>query len=217
MPLRSLKMKRFIFGFHRRVWCPKCTPLSSSCFMVTTAMRRASSAELSQPGLAWTGGPARPRLSRRPGGRRPGVRCRDRAVLSGLAGGTEVGRHLPARGRRTREVDPPERDALAVYGGRDRRGPPPPRGGRGPRGGPPPVLRRFAPPASPYGPGHRGVDLGGAPGDPVLAAGPGVVVHAGVLAGRGVVSVQHPSGLRTTYEPLAVTVRKGAAVSRGAL
>ena len=83
--------------------------------------------------------------------------------------------------------------------------------------GRPPVLRRFDPPASPYGPGHRGVDLGGAPGDPVLAAGPGVVVHAGVLAGRGVVSVQHPSGLRTTYEPLAVTVRKGAAVSRGAL
>src|SRR5437588_10062516 len=30
-------MKRFIFGFHRRVWCPKWTPLSSSFRMVTTA------------------------------------------------------------------------------------------------------------------------------------------------------------------------------------
>jgi hypothetical protein len=38
MPLRSVKMNRFIFGFHRRVWCPKWTPLSSSCRMVTTAM-----------------------------------------------------------------------------------------------------------------------------------------------------------------------------------
>jgi hypothetical protein len=38
MPLRSVKMKRFIFGFQRRVWCPKWTPLSSSCFMLTTAM-----------------------------------------------------------------------------------------------------------------------------------------------------------------------------------
>src|SRR3954462_6353454 len=38
MPLRSVKMNRFIFGFHRRVWCPKWTPLSSSCFMVTTAI-----------------------------------------------------------------------------------------------------------------------------------------------------------------------------------
>src|ERR671910_3592664 len=121
MPLRSLKMKRFIFGFHRRVWCPKWTPLSSSCFMVTTAMRRASFAGLLPPDLAWAGEPARPRLSRRPGGRRPGVRCRDRAVLSGLAGGTEEGRHLPTCERRTREVDPPERDAPAVYDCRDRR------------------------------------------------------------------------------------------------
>ena len=38
MPLRSVKMKRFIFGFQRRVWCPKWTPLSSSWRMVTTAM-----------------------------------------------------------------------------------------------------------------------------------------------------------------------------------
>jgi hypothetical protein len=32
-----MKMKRFIFGFHRRAWCPKWTPDSKSCFMVTTA------------------------------------------------------------------------------------------------------------------------------------------------------------------------------------
>src|SRR6266571_4281157 len=32
MPERSAKMKRRIFGFHRRVWCPKWTPASSrSC------------------------------------------------------------------------------------------------------------------------------------------------------------------------------------------
>src|SRR5262245_7613259 len=37
MPLRSPKMKRRIFGFQRRVWWPKWTPASSSCFMVTTA------------------------------------------------------------------------------------------------------------------------------------------------------------------------------------
>ena len=86
-----------------------------------------------------------------------------------------------------------------------------------PLAGRPPVLRRFDPPASSYGPGHRGVDLGGAPGDPVLAAGAGVVVYAGVLAGRGVVSVQHANGLRTTYEPLAVAVAGGAAVFRGAV
>src|SRR4051795_13245699 len=30
-------MKRFIFGFQRRVWWPKCTPASNSCFILTTA------------------------------------------------------------------------------------------------------------------------------------------------------------------------------------
>src|SRR5918994_6955137 len=38
MPLRSVKMKRFILGFQRRVWCPKWTPLSRSWRVVTTAM-----------------------------------------------------------------------------------------------------------------------------------------------------------------------------------
>src|SRR5690349_13303908 len=38
MPLRSVMMKRFILGFHRRVWCPKWTPLSRSWRMVTTAI-----------------------------------------------------------------------------------------------------------------------------------------------------------------------------------
>src|SRR5262245_47093260 len=32
-------MNRRIFGFQRRVWWPKWTPASSSCFMVTTATR----------------------------------------------------------------------------------------------------------------------------------------------------------------------------------
>src|SRR6476619_5153899 len=32
MPLRSPKMYSFIFGFHRLVWWPKCTPASSRSF-----------------------------------------------------------------------------------------------------------------------------------------------------------------------------------------
>src|SRR5919204_5317403 len=38
MPFRSMKMKRRILGFQRRAWCPKWTPDSRSCFIVTTAM-----------------------------------------------------------------------------------------------------------------------------------------------------------------------------------
>lgn len=67
----------------------------------------------------------------------------------------------------------------------------------------PEVTRGFDPPDGPYRPGHRGVDLAAGPGTPVLAAGAGVVGYAGVLAGRGVVTVVHPGdGLRTTYEPV---------------
>jgi len=49
----------------------------------------------------------------------------------------------------------------------------------------------------------------------VLAAGAGVVVYAGPLAGRGVVSIAHPAGLRTTYEPVTALVQAGQRVERG--
>jgi murein DD-endopeptidase MepM/ murein hydrolase activator NlpD len=79
----------------------------------------------------------------------------------------------------------------------------------------PRVSRPFQPPSQPYGPGHRGVDLVGTPGQPVLAAGAGVVVYAGPLADRGVVSIDHADGLRTSYEPVRATVRPGQLVRRG--
>ena len=91
-----------------------------------------------------------------------------------------------------------------------------PRGTFGwPLPGVPTVLRRFDPPENPYGAGHRGVDLGGWDGEPVLAAGDGVVAFAGMVAGRPVVSVDHPNGLRTTYEPVLATVSPGQRVTRG--
>ena len=48
-------------------------------------------------------------------------------------------------------------------------------------------------------PGHRGVDLAGAAGDPVLLLGRACALRP--LAGRGVSASYHPAGLRTTYEP----------------
>jgi murein DD-endopeptidase MepM/ murein hydrolase activator NlpD len=81
--------------------------------------------------------------------------------------------------------------------------------------GAPTVTRPFQPPPSPYGPGHRGVDLAGAPGNPVLAAGDGVVAFAGMVAGRPLVSIDSPTGLRTTYEPVAPSVAAGQPVARG--
>jgi murein DD-endopeptidase MepM/ murein hydrolase activator NlpD len=80
---------------------------------------------------------------------------------------------------------------------------------------PHPVLRPFQPPSTPYGPGHRGVDLGGYLNEPVLAADRGLVLYAGPLADRSLVSIEHPGGLRTTYEPIQPTVRVGDQVRRG--
>lgn len=79
----------------------------------------------------------------------------------------------------------------------------------------PEVARRFEAPAFKYGRGHRGVDLAGNPGQQVLAAGPGVVAFAGQVAGRGVVSIDHDGGLRTTYEPVEGSVRVGDPVVAG--
>lgn len=59
------------------------------------------------------------------------------------------------------------------------------------------------------------MDLAGVNGTPVLAAGAGTVVFAGQVAGRGVVSVDHPGGVRTTYEPVSPTVAAGDLVARG--
>ena len=84
-----------------------------------------------------------------------------------------------------------------------------------PLASPHPVLRGFEAPAGPYGAGHRGVDLTAEPGRQVLAAGAGLVVFAGQVAGRGVVSIDHDGGLRTTYEPVTASVAVGTRVYLG--
>ncbi len=77
------------------------------------------------------------------------------------------------------------------------------------------VTRGFQAPETAYGPGHRGVDIAGDPGQAVRAAGAGRVGFAAVFAGRGVVTVHHPGGLETTYEPVSALVRAGHRVSAG--
>ncbi len=79
----------------------------------------------------------------------------------------------------------------------------------------PVVARPFDAPASPWGRGHRGLDLAAAPGDAVGAVEAGTVTHAGVVAGRGTVTVLHADGLSSTYEPVAGAVTVGEQVAAG--
>jgi murein DD-endopeptidase MepM/ murein hydrolase activator NlpD len=82
------------------------------------------------------------------------------------------------------------------------------------RPGPDRVVSPYDPPAEPWLAGNRGVDLAGMPGEPVHAATAGVVSFAGKIAGVGVVTVTD-GPLRTTYEPVAVAVRRGQHVQQG--
>nr|WP_244177071.1 M23 family metallopeptidase [Streptomyces albus] len=99
----------------------------------------------------------------------------------------------------------------------------------GPGGGPggkgraagrrPEVLRGWQPPPSRYAAGHRGVDLASRTGRTVRAAAPGRVSFAGVVAGRGVVSIELDGTggppLRITYQPVSAGVEKGDRVTAG--
>ncbi|MGW5846411.1 M23 family metallopeptidase [Streptomyces sp. NPDC055254] len=77
------------------------------------------------------------------------------------------------------------------------------------------VARWWDPPPTPYAAGHRGVDLSAPVGTEVRAAGAGRVHFAGPVAGRGVLSVALPNGLRTTYEPVRALVAEGEEVTAG--
>lgn len=86
-----------------------------------------------------------------------------------------------------------------------------------PTGDPGDVVRPFAAPPEPWAAGHRGVDLALADGAPVRVAADGVVAFAGTVAGRGVVSVDHADGVRTTYEPVTAVVGRGDHLTGGQL
>ncbi len=80
----------------------------------------------------------------------------------------------------------------------------------------PAVQRTFEQPTTQWSHGHRGVDLLALVGQPVLSPGVGVVAFSGVVAGRGVITIRHAGGLRTTYEPVDARMPAGTPVARGA-
>jgi murein DD-endopeptidase MepM/ murein hydrolase activator NlpD len=81
---------------------------------------------------------------------------------------------------------------------------------------PGPIVRGFDPPASPYGSGHRGIDIATPIGTAVVAPAPGQVTFAGKVGGHLFVTLDHGAGLESTYSWLSsVAVKKGNDVSAG--
>lgn len=76
------------------------------------------------------------------------------------------------------------------------------------------VLRPFIAPATPYAAGHRGIDIR-APAGTVFAPADGVVHFAGMVVDRPVLSIDHGSGVLSSYEPVTSTLNAGDQVSRG--
>jgi murein DD-endopeptidase MepM/ murein hydrolase activator NlpD len=79
-----------------------------------------------------------------------------------------------------------------------------------------PVSDPYRPPATPYGPGNRGIEYATTPGIDVRASGDGVVAFAGVIANERYVSIDHQGDIRTTYSYLAtIEVDVGQRVAQG--
>jgi murein DD-endopeptidase MepM/ murein hydrolase activator NlpD len=79
------------------------------------------------------------------------------------------------------------------------------------------VSAEFHAPLTPYGAGHRGLDLAATDSEVLLAPTNGVVSFAGQVGGKPVVSFQTTDGLRVSFEPACTQLVAGASVSAGSL
>jgi murein DD-endopeptidase MepM/ murein hydrolase activator NlpD len=79
-----------------------------------------------------------------------------------------------------------------------------------------PVIRGFDPPTSPFGAGHRGIDIAVPFGTVILAPEAGTVSFSGSVGGELFVTIDHGGGLSSTYSWLSSTsVRRDDVVARG--
>ena len=77
--------------------------------------------------------------------------------------------------------------------------------------------RAYEAPAHRYGAGHRGIDLRPLDSADVRAPAAGAVAFSGMVAGRGILTIDHGDGLVTTFEPVESTLVEGAPVEQGAV
>lgn len=77
------------------------------------------------------------------------------------------------------------------------------------------IVRPFVAPATKYSAGHRGIDIEALPSGEVVSPAHGIVHFAGVVVDRPVVSIRHPDGVISSFEPVLSALAEGTAVARG--
>lgn len=78
------------------------------------------------------------------------------------------------------------------------------------------MIRGFDPPDSPYGSGHRGIDIAAPAGSVAVAPADGTVAFAGPVGGRLFLTIDHGGGVESTFSWVAaLEVRRGDVVRQG--
>lgn len=79
------------------------------------------------------------------------------------------------------------------------------------------VLTPFEQPAARWAAGHRGVDLALEPGQAIVAPAEGRVIFSGRVVDRQVLTLEHPDGRRSSFEPVTDALPVGSKVQAGQL
>lgn len=77
------------------------------------------------------------------------------------------------------------------------------------------VATPFRAPAHEFGAGHRGIDLAVAQGVVVRAPAAGTVAFRGIVVDRPLVTIEHPGGYVSTFEPVSSALSPGDTVTPG--
>ncbi len=68
------------------------------------------------------------------------------------------------------------------------------------------VVRAFDAPDSPWGPGHRGIDVAASRGDTVIAPVSGTIHFSGRVVNRGIITIKTREGHLVSMEPVVATI-----------